>query len=430
MAAIIDQKPDWDELINWTEPKLDLVWTVINTDDSDEVNELIKTTIPGFVECEAGRTDAGGTGLGVLWLNDIKKKNLGGVWRIEVTYGKDPARQAGLVKFSADSGGEMVHITQSLETINSWAIDANDDFVAPEDYKGAIGVNGKEVTGTDIPAKGGKFTVTVLYGQEQLRRGYCATLRRLRGAMNDGIVFFNYKGQQWGWQRGELQFFDWHISDPGTNLIEISYTFKESVNITQDDHLTIGLIPRSGDIPPFIEKLGHDVLWVKYRELAGARAFLKVPEQINVERVVKLIDFVATFLGVFTGVDPDGNQTGTGAGPNDWCDGQIDDDGVLQVLRADVSSPMGNFSTLPVTFNFTAMNVGAGHGYESVNLIVGGVLHHFNIISEAGVPVLSLDDGTFSTTVAAGYTITSPLSGHFLVDDSGGNSCRIDITEP
>ncbi|MGC3968931.1 MAG: hypothetical protein QM775_16640 [Pirellulales bacterium] len=172
---------------------------------------------------------------------------------------------------SFEISSETAHITQSLETVGRY-VETGD----PADFHGAIGVEGKEVKGCDIPAHNFQFGWTVYVPKELVTVNFVATLADMVGCMNDA-AFLSFP-------RGEILF----IGASGSRRQrdtdwEITYKFLRSKNIAD---MQIG--PIEG-----ISKLGHDYLWVKYEDAVDddAHILLPKPVQVNVERVVRFADF-------------------------------------------------------------------------------------------------------------------------------------------
>jgi hypothetical protein len=133
MAVTIDEKFDSRETTVGVEsPNLDLQYIVQGTDDDALVKTTVEANIPAMY---AG-----------LVFQDYHIAPLGGgVWEVSVRYGKKEPKETGESSFSFDTGGGTQHITQSLETVGSYA----NPGPAPN-FKGAIGVSHDSVEGTDV----------------------------------------------------------------------------------------------------------------------------------------------------------------------------------------------------------------------------------------------------------------------------------------
>jgi hypothetical protein len=123
------------------------------------------------------------------------------------------------------TGGGKTHMTQSLATVNSYALPGED----PPDFKGAIGVNNDSVEGTDITIPVYNFKETHYIPIALVTPAYKAALFYLTGKVNDAP----FKG----FARGEVLFLGASGSQQGTEDWEIAFKFAASPNATD---LTVG----------------------------------------------------------------------------------------------------------------------------------------------------------------------------------------------
>ena len=202
------------------------------------------------------------------------------LWRGTVRYGKfrkePPA--VGESAFSFDTGGGSQHVTQSIQTVGSYAPAGK---TAP-DFQGAIGVTESEVEGVDITVPVYSFSETHYLGEATVTQAYKLTLFSLTGRTNDAA----FKG----FAAGEVLFLGASGSKRGDGAWEIAFRFAASPNRTG---ITVG--PITG-----IAKKGWEYLWVRYADAedATAKALVKQPVAAYVERVYEEGDF--SLLGIGT----------------------------------------------------------------------------------------------------------------------------------
>lgn len=179
--------------------------------------------------------------------------------------------------FSFETGGGSQHITQSLETIGSYAAEGT----AP-DFAGAIGVTRDSVEGVDINAPIYQFSETHYLPDGIVTGGYKATLFGLTGKVNNGV---------WrGFEAGEVLFCGVSGTRRGYAPWELTFRFATSPNKTG---IAVGTIEG-------IAKKGWEYMWVRYQETEDevADAVVKQPLAVYVERVYDAGDFTDLGIGV------------------------------------------------------------------------------------------------------------------------------------
>jgi len=200
-----------------------------------------------------------------------------GRWVATVRYGVKPPAEVGESSFSFDTGGGTQHITQSISTINRYALPGK---TAP-DFKGAIGVTHDNVEGVDITVPVYAFSETHYLADAVVTPAYRGTLFNLTGKVNNGA----FKGLA----AGECLFLGASGSKRGADDWEISFKFAGSPNRTS---INVGGITVSA-------KKGWEYMWVRYAdsEDAGANAIVKKPVAVYVEKVYEEGNFAGLGIG-------------------------------------------------------------------------------------------------------------------------------------
>jgi hypothetical protein len=203
--------------------------------------------------------------------------------------GGGPEPGSGEYTYSFDTMGGTQHITQSLETVGSYA---DSSIPSAPDFNGAIGVsntNGNsEVQGVDITVPIYNFSETHYLTTEQVTPEYKGTLFQLTGKVNNAAfrglaagecLFLGASGTLHGTETDTGTSGDW----------EITYRFAASPNKTG---ITIGSITG-------IAKKGWEYLWVRYADVEDldAIAMIKRPVAAYVEKVYDDADFSLLDIG-------------------------------------------------------------------------------------------------------------------------------------
>jgi len=262
MPATITERFDSRRLTASSSSTAERLYTVMGTEDESEALALLQATRPT-------------TYLGLIHQSDEIEHIGGGVWEATVQYGVYEPPEVGQSSFAFDTGGGTTHVTQSRQTLGSYAPSG---FTAPN-FQGAIGVTLDSVEGTDITVPVYNFSETHNFNNAYVTGSYKLALFGLTGKINGG----GFKG----FAAGEVLFLGASGSKRGNDNWEISYKFAASPNVTG---LSIG--PISG-----ITKRGWDYLWVRYADAVDENVLIKQPIAAYVERVYLDGDFSSLGIG-------------------------------------------------------------------------------------------------------------------------------------
>ena len=202
---------------------------------------------------------------------DVEPLNGRGMWRGVVSYAPGgSSSNEFVVNFNITT--ESQHITQALETVAQYVPQGKQKA----NYFGAIGVEGADVKGVDIPVSKFSFGWTIYKPKELVTIDYVKALSTMVGCFNASTFLEFPRGELLlrgvsGSRRQKAD--DW----------ELNCEFEHSANAGdfQIGDINVG------------SKLGHDYLWVAYEEAVDdtAKVALPKPRQVNVERVLREADF-------------------------------------------------------------------------------------------------------------------------------------------
>ena len=264
MAITVTEKFGSRETNEGESPSIDLLYTIKGSDDDIEVKANLLAASPVLYDGLVRQT-AHIDQIGPL------------LWDGSVRYGERKRPETGDSSFSFDTGGGTQHITQSLETLGSYAPPGK----TPPDFQGAIGATGESVEGVDVTVPVYNFSETHYVAAESVTGAYKATLFALTGRVN--VAPFR------GFAAGEVLFLGASGSKRGEEDWEITFRFAASPNATG---ITVGEITG-------ISKRGWDYLWVRYQDAedSTAKALVKRPVAAYVERVYYDGDFSGLGIG-------------------------------------------------------------------------------------------------------------------------------------
>lgn len=230
----------------------ELVFDVQGTEDETEVEALVLAEAPTVY-------------LG-LQIESIEAEPIGaGVWKAHARYVRRNDNE-----YTFDTGGGTKHVTQSYETINSYAAAGGS---AP-DFGGAINVTDDKVEGVDIPDAKYEFSETHYLDDSVVTDAYKLILFKLTNKVNDATFR--------GFEAGECQFLGATGSKRGDDLWAITFKFSCSPNVSG---MTIG--------PFTIDKNGWDYVWFRtetFEDTSGL-TLVERPDFAYVEKVFLDGDF-------------------------------------------------------------------------------------------------------------------------------------------
>ena len=201
-----------------------------------------------------------------------------GVWEVTVSYSSRDIPEAGESEFSFEIGTGNQRITQSLQTVASYAPAGE---TAP-DFQGAIGVTEKSVEGVDITVPVYRFSETHILSTATVTSAYKALLFAATATTNSA----SFKG----FAAGEVLFQGASGSRRQTDDWQIQFNFAASPNVTG---LTVGSITG-------VDKGGWEYMWVRYQQVADETAgrIVRRPLAVYIERVYEATNYSLLGIGV------------------------------------------------------------------------------------------------------------------------------------
>ncbi len=211
---------------------------------------------------------------GTLWRQDLQISHEAcSIWHITVPYAREK-KETGSYRFTFDTTGSTVHITNAKETVGVYPATA-------PDFKGLIGVHGDQVDGVDIVIPALKLSYIFNHPLAVMSEARAAYLSDITGLVNS--VTWH------GFAPGEILFLGASGSDGTDAAAEVTYHVLRSKNAA-------GL--SFGDVAGVVKK-GHEYAWIGWKDEIDAgppKRAVKNPEFVYVNRVYDTID-LNTALG-------------------------------------------------------------------------------------------------------------------------------------
>ena len=273
MPVTLTELVDSRETTAGDRPSATFHYVLEGTSDDGTAKTLVENSTPetyGDLKRESIRLEP-------IWVDTTATT---GAWDVTVEYvaPEEVEPETGDSSFSFDTGGGTQHVTQSIQTVGSYAPAGK---TAPN-FKGGIGVTHDNVEGVDITIPVYNFSETHYIDDALVTPAYRGKLFSLTGKVNNAA----FKGCA----AGECLFLGASGSKRGEEDWEITFRFAASPNRT---NITVGDITVAS-------KKGWEYLWVRYadEEDAAAKMLVKRPIAAYVEKVYEEGDF--SQLGIAT----------------------------------------------------------------------------------------------------------------------------------
>lgn len=216
------------------------------------------------------------TAHGILWRKDLRVKPKGyELFKVSVHYSSIKAI-SGEYSLSFDTTGGTVHITNSKQTVSIY--DSTGKVTTP-DHKGAIGVEGDNVKGSDIVIPALKLTVEFRHPAGIISIAKIKDLARNTGKVSSD-TFLTFAP-------GEVLFLGAQGSE-GTDVeTSVRYNFACSENVSDLSF---------GDAITGVEKKGWEYAWVSYTPDTSGGKPVRKPAYVYVEKIYETVS-LSTLLG-------------------------------------------------------------------------------------------------------------------------------------
>ena len=245
-------------------PSVVLSWVVLGTTNDLMVKALVRATTPAIYD-------------GLVLQTVAAKETAPEAWDCQAKYGVRKPPKEYEYKFAFDTTGGKQKITQAKEHIASYPSGTAGD------HQGAIGVTDHDVAGCEIVVPKFSWSETWQLPIADYGWAYSQALKAVTGRVNAGSFR--------GFPAGQVLFHGGKgsASNKDPSLIEITYTFEQSDDVSS---VTIGTI--SG-----VSKAGWQYLWVHYQETDDqtAKKFVHRPDAVYVERVYDAASFDLLGIG-------------------------------------------------------------------------------------------------------------------------------------
>jgi hypothetical protein len=213
---------------------------------------------------------------GLLYRQDIQiSQSAYNQWIVEVPYGPRKA-VTGDFTWDFDTTGGTIHITQAKQEVGRFPA------ASAPDQRGAIGVDGDEVKGTDIIVPAMKINVNFRHPYGVITLPQAKFLANITGTTN-ATPFLTFPP-------GEVLFLGARGQDGSEAEATVSYQFAMAANQVG---MTIGEIAN-------VSKRAWEVAWIRYQDNIvtsdGKEVPTREPKFVYVDRVYDEID-MATALG-------------------------------------------------------------------------------------------------------------------------------------
>ncbi len=237
---------------------------VVEASGTLEARAVAHANIPAFFDTDFGR----------LYLQDLRTRKVAyDEFECEGQYAPREFT-TGSWTWDFDTTGGTVHITNSKETVRSFAATGVSESTIP-DHENAIDVQGEEVRGVDVTIPAMRMNVNFKHDKGVVTLDWARLIHDITGMVNSAPML--------GFEPGEVLFLGGRGADGSEAEATVSYNFAMSANLS---NYSIGSIAG-------ITKEGWNVAWVAYKDNVDQDRLVKQPEFLYVERVYDTIDLAA-----------------------------------------------------------------------------------------------------------------------------------------
>lgn len=200
----------------------------------------------------------------------------------------DERPETGEGLWSFDTSGESFNI-QFTDPTRQIRGHTGNESPTPEAWSGAIGVNGKDVAGTDIIVPSLKLTYTTRLPNSSVNIAWVKTVASITGTTNFKPFY--------GFKRGELLFMGASGQEAEDRDPDMTFTFMASSNIPS---MTFNVTDTAKPTVT-VAKRGWEYLWLYYADTedTDSKRVIPKPVDVYVNAVYDETDFA--ILGIGTG---------------------------------------------------------------------------------------------------------------------------------
>ena len=275
MAITVSEKPESRGGSRGDSENRELIYTILGTSDDgdayDALEEASPTVYDGLVRRSWSVKAVG-----------VDEEEDAGTWEGTVQYGlarRLPPPKTGEKILTFDTGGGSMHITQSIQTLNSYVPTGK----TAEDFGGAIGVTHDAIEGVDVGVPAFNFTATYYMPAAEVNADLVEAFHELSQHVNEESYSITFTRPPITLTFGPHELLLLNVSGGPRSEDDYELAFKFSAQHSMSD-LEVGDITG-------IHKDGWAYMWVRYADKEGATAVLKKPVQVNVEQVLYSGDF-------------------------------------------------------------------------------------------------------------------------------------------
>lgn len=227
MSVIVDQRWDESEEVSLNDGSAELPFVILTSDSSPLYALTARIALYGYL-VSLGIDESYH---GLQRMNAAFKRDAPHIFTASVKY----SRLINQIKFTYDCTAEKVKKTQSLENVANYQVrDVASLGFNGKDFKRLVNVSKDKVDGVDVydPLSPNKLQFSWSAKYQSIRADYMTTVQELKATVNDDMIYLNYKGQNFGFERGTLLCTGGKFEESNDNGCNITLSFEESVNAT------------------------------------------------------------------------------------------------------------------------------------------------------------------------------------------------------
>lgn len=228
--------PNQEISVSYNDPSSRREWLFWGSFDRDVILGVVAGMLPAIDTC---------AGVARYFVDYQCKEKGGGAWSVMANYRSKPAYK----EYSITPSGGTVKRLQAYQTVRGYScrgLVPHEDPAAWQisgaipDFKRAIGVNGNNIDGCDVPTTSHDFSLSYRFTLASLAATYLKTLYQMQGKANDAAFTITWNGQSITFAAGDLLLKTAPTKQTSDGGVDVTFNFSASKGLAGGTIISTG----------------------------------------------------------------------------------------------------------------------------------------------------------------------------------------------